>query len=162
MEEFIYTDFRYYYKLKFPNTFLIAFGFISTWPFLVLIVFAISRLNYKDRPDSISPDLCCVILTKCCVIFWYMLFFLLFYIFCIINYCDLHKGKINCNSLKKIKSEIIIKDLIYNFCYDYNSKNKFVITEIILLSISFFIFFIGWIAHIIIQILIDTGRLQYK
>ena len=162
MEEFINTDFRYYYKLKFPKTFLIVFGFISTLPLFILICFAICRLNYEDMPYSPPPNRCDVILSKFCVIFWYMVFFLLFYIFCIINYCDLHKGKINCNSLKKIKSETIIKDLIYNFCYDYNSKNKFVITEIILLSISFFIFFIGWIAHIIIQILIDTGRLQYK
>ena len=162
MEEFINTDFRYYYKLKFPETFLIVFGFISTLPLFILIGFAICRLNYKDMPFSPPPDKFDVIFSKCCVIFWYMVFFLLFYIFCIINYCDLHKGKINCNSLKKIKSEIIIEDFINTFCSDYNFKNKFVITEIILLSISFFIFVIGWIAHIIIQRLIDTGRLQYK
>jgi len=159
MEEFINTDFWNNYRVKFPNIYLIIVGFISTLPLMGIIIFAIVRLNYQDRPYSRPPDRCCVICSKITVIFFYSFFFLLYYIICLIKYCDLHEAKINCNSLKKIKSEIIIEDFIKSFCSEYNFKNKFYITEIVLLTISGFIFIIGWILHIIIQRAIDLGKL---
>jgi hypothetical protein len=154
MEEFIKTDFRYNYKITFPNLAAIIFGFISTIPFLILIIFAISRLCYKDRPNSKAnaSDVCC---SKLIVIFIYMIFFTGYYIYFIVIYCLLHKKKINCDSLKKIKSEIIIEDFINSFCANNNFKNNLVIIEIALLSLSFILFVLGWIVHIIVQRNID-------
>ena len=161
MEEFINTDFWNNYRIKFHKLYLIVIRFISTLPFLFLICFSICRLNYEDSPNSKKADECAVCCSKFWVIFVYMIFFLLFYITSILNYCDLHKAKINCNSLKKIKSEIIIEDFINSFCSDYNFKNNVVISEIVLLSVSFFIVIIVWIVHIIIQRAIDLGKLKY-
>ena len=155
MEEFINADFRYNYKKTFPNTAAIVFGFISTIPFLILIIFAIKRLRYKDRPNSTSnaADVCC---SKLFVIIIYMIFFLGYYIYFIVIYCLLHKKKINCSSLKKIKTEIFIEDFIKSFCSNNDFKNILVIIEISLLSLSFILFVFGWIVHIIVQRQINT------
>jgi len=154
MEEFINTDFRYNYKKTFPNTAAIVFGFISTIPFLILIIFAIARLRYKDRPNSTANAgaVCC---SKFYVIFIYMIFFIGFYIYFIVIYYLLHKKKIDCNSLKKIKSEIFIEDFINSFCSNNNFKNILLIVEISLLTLSFILFVLGWIVHIIVQRAID-------
>jgi len=101
MEEFIKTDFRYNYKKIFPNTAAIVFGFISTIPFLILIIFAICRLSYKDKPNAKKANASAVCCSKCFVIFIYMVFFVGYYIYFIVIYCLLHKKKINCDSLKK-------------------------------------------------------------
>jgi len=155
MEEFIKSDFRYNYKKIFPNTAAIVFGFISTIPFLILILFAICRLNYKDRPNSQKANASAVCCSKCFVIFIYMIFFIGYYIYFIVIYCLLHKKKINCDSLKKIKTEIIIEDFINSFCSNNNFKIILVIIEIGLLSLSFILFALGWIVHIIVQRDID-------
>ena len=155
MEEFIKTDFRYNYKKIFPNTAAIVFGFISTIPFLILIIFAICRLSYKDRPNSQKANASAVCCSKCFVIFIYMIFFIGYYIYFIVIYCLLHKKKINCDSLKQIKSEIIIEDFINSFCSNNNFKIILVIIEIGLLSLSFILFALGWIVHIIVQRAID-------
>ena len=162
MEEFINTDFWNNYRIKFPNIYLIEVGFFSTLPFIGLVIFAIIRLNYEDSPNSGTPNTCTVYCSKITVICIYLFFFLLYYIICILKYCDLHEAKINCNSLKKIKSEFIIEDFINSFCSEYIFKNNFFITEIVLLSFSGFIFVIGWIVHIIIQRAIDSGKMSYK
>ena len=166
MEEFINSDFRYNYKKIFPNTPAIVFGFISTIPFLILIIFAITRLNYKDKPNSKPANSCDVFCSKCFVIFIYMIFFIGFYIYFIVIYCLLHKKKINCDSLKKIRSEIIIEDFIKSFCSNNNFKIILIIVEISLFSISFILFVLGWIVHIIVQrdinMLNDLKKQKYE
>ena len=159
MEEFINTDFsRGYYNINIPHIELIILGFIFSFILICLISFSICRFNYEGHSSANSEAVCN---SKCAVIFVYLFIFALLFTFILIYYCDLCNVKINCNSLKKIKSEIIIEDFIKSFCSDYNFMNNFLFAEIVLFSISFFIFFIAWIVHIILQILIDSGKISY-
>ena len=150
MEEFINTDFIYNYKIIFPDEVFIILGFLSTLPFLILIIFSITRLCYKDRPNSKSNPfvVCC---SKCWVIFGYMNAFIGFYLYLILNYYLLNEKKINCDSLKKIKTEIIFEDFINSFCSNNNFKIILIIIEIGLASLSFILFVLGLIVHIIVQ-----------
>ena len=80
-----------------------------------------------------------------------MIFFIGYYLYFIVIYCLLHKKKINCDSLKKIKNEFIFEDFINSFCSNNNFKIILVIIEIGLLSLSFILFVLGLIVHIIVQ-----------
>ena len=148
MEEFINTDFWNNYRIIFPDHAFIIVGFIAIWPLLAITAISIYIIIDKFGPNSgiYDSDGYIQIIT-----IFYVPFFLIFYIFWIIKYCEFHDSKINCNSLKKIKSEIIIEDFIKSFCSNYNLKNKLLITQIVLLTFSGFLFITGWIANIFIQ-----------
>ena len=77
--------------------------------------------------------------------------FIGFYLYLILNYYLLNEKKINCDSLKKIKTEIIFEDFINSFCSNNNFKIILIIIEIGLASLSFILFVLGLIVHIIVQ-----------
>ena len=159
INKFINSDFRYNYKKIFPNKAAIIFGYISTIPFIILFIFEIKRLTYKDTPFS-TANAFCVYCSKIMVIILYMIFFLGYFLYFIKIFKDLHK--INCTALKKIKTEDIIEDFIKSFCKINNFKNIFIIIEISLFSLSLIIFILGWIVHIIVQRNIDKNKEIWK
>ena len=67
----------------------------------------------------------------------YIPFFLGYYIYFIKIFVDLQKKKINCTSLKNIKTEDYIKDFIKTFCNNNDYKNTFLLVLIIIFSFSF-------------------------
>ena len=161
MNKIIKTDFRSNYKIIFPNKAAIIFGFIGLIPFIILLVFAIKRLTYKDNPGS-TADYCAVCCSKIMVIFVYMVFFLAYFLYFISIYSDMKKKDINCSSIKKIKAEEFIIDFIESMCSKSDFQKKLVITEMCIFIVSFILFVIGWIVHIIVQNAIDKAKLETK
>ena len=150
MNKFMNFDFRENYKMIFPNLAAIVFGYISSIPFIILIVFAIKRLCYKDKPNQTSNSgaVCC---TQSMVIFLYIIFFLGFFIYFICTYIKINKYDIDCQFLKTIETELFINDFIEYFCSISKFRNILILVEICLFSLSFILFVLGWIVHFIVQ-----------
>ena len=80
MEQFVNFDFTNMYLVIFPNTASIVFGYLGIIPFLIIIIFSISRFFYKDKPNQ-TTDSFCKYCTKVMVIIIYMSFFLGYFFF---------------------------------------------------------------------------------
>ena len=106
----------------------------------------------------------CVFLSKCLINFICLPFFLGFFFYflvLLIAICD--NGK-DFSSIRKIKNEKIIKDLIELIYEKYEYEKNLVIFEFSLTLFSFVLYILGWVAHILLTKLIKnkTIKLVYR
>ena len=146
MKEFTDFDFRGQIKSIFPNYSSIVIGYICLLPILVLIIFSITRMCYKDTPEKdFEGNTCCVWTCKILIIILYLTIFILFFIYILYKYSKLNNRY---KSLKNIKGDYFIEEFIKYFCNKKDKENKALLAEIITFSISGLLFILGWIYHI--------------
>ena len=71
MLQFMEFDFRTMYKLMFPNTAAIVFGYIGIVPFLIFLCIAVNIITEVTPNQNIDCEKC----TKAAIIILYMFFF---------------------------------------------------------------------------------------
>ena len=77
MLQFMEFDFRTMYKLMFPNTAAIVFGYIGIVPFLIFLCIAINIITEVTPNQNIDCEKC----TKAAIIILYMFFFRILFLF---------------------------------------------------------------------------------
>lgn len=123
---------------NYPSTIISIFCAIAL---IVLCIFSICRLNYKDVPND-HGDESCITFSKCFVGWLYFIIFAGYYIYFIYGYCKIYKNP-KLMKIKKIKSDIFIEDFIIEIS---KGKNKdLILSVIILMSFSIIFFILTWI-----------------
>lgn len=108
---------------------------------LLLCIFSLCRLNYKDVPND-HGDPSCITCSKCVVGGIYFIIFTGYFIYFIYAYCKIYKNP-KYWEIKRINSDNFIKDFINEIS---RGKNKyFTLIVLILLPISFIFFVLTWI-----------------
>ena len=146
MHDFNKIDLYESYFTVFPNYTVFVFCFFGLIAMVGLTIFSLCRFCHEDKPnEGFNPR--CVYIVKAIIIFIYLAFFTGFYIYCIYEYFNIYKNR-NPEDLLNIRADYFIEDLLIEI-YIRHSDKKYILTIIILLSCSMFIYIIAWILSII-------------
>ena len=146
MHDFNKMDLYESYFTVFPNYTSYVICFFGLIAMFGLTIFSLCRFCHEDKPnEGFNPR--SVYTAKAIIIFIYLAFFTGFYIYCIYEYFNIYKNR-NPEDLLNIRADYFIEDLLKEI-YVRHSDKKHILTIIILLSCSMFIYIIAWILSII-------------
>ena len=154
MNFFMTTNLLPLYLRMNPNFASTIISIFCAVALLILSIFSICRLNYKDKPND-HGDKCCIFMSKCIVGSINFIIFIGYYIYFIYAYCKIFKNP-DFLYIKKIKADNFIEDFINELS---RGKNKaFTIIIIFLMSISFIFFIMTWIFKPLHQIYLKSSN----
>ena len=110
------------------------------------IIISLCRFCHEDKPNE-GFDYCAVCWLKAIIIFIYTSIFTGYFIYCLYEKNNIYNNR-NPEDLLYIRADFFIEDLL-NEIYNRHSDKKHILTIIILLSCSMFIYIIAWILSII-------------
>ena len=135
------------YFTVFPNLTSDVFCYFCLVAMICLTIFSICRFCRKDTPNE-SFDYCCVCTVKIIIIIIYLIFFSGYYTYCLYEYFNIYKDR-NPKDLINIEADYFLENLLDEI-YNRHLNKNYILSIIILLSCSLFIYIIAWILNIIL------------
>ena len=135
------------YFTVFPNLTSDVFYYFCLVAMICLTIFSICRFCRKDTPNE-SFDYCCVCTVKIIIIIIYLIFFSGYYTYCLYEYFNIYKDR-NPKDLINIEADYFLENLLDEI-YNRHLNKNYILSIIILLSCSLFIYIIAWILNIIL------------
>ena len=146
MHDFNKMDLYESYFTVFPNYTSYVICFFGLITMVGLTIISLCRFCHEDKPNE-GFDYCAVCWLKAIIIFIYTTIFIGYFIYCLYEKNNIYKKR-NPEDLLNIRADYFIEDLL-NEIYNRHSDKKYILTIIILLSCSMFIYIIAWILSII-------------
>ena len=146
MHDFNKMDLYESYFTVFPNYTSYVICFFGLIAMVGLTIISLCRFCHEDKPNE-GFDYCAVCWLKAIIIFIYTSIFTGYFIYCLYEKNNIYKKR-NPEDLLNIRADYFIEDLL-NEIYNRHSDKKHILTIIILLSCSMFIYIIAWILSII-------------
>ena len=147
MNNFNNMDLYESYFTVFPNLTADVFCYFSLIGMICLSIFSICRFCHEDRPNE-DFNYCCVCTVKIVIIIIYLIFFTGYFSYCLYEYFNIYKDR-NPKDLLNIEADYFLENLLDEI-YNRHLNKNYILSIIILLSCSLFIYIIAWILNIIL------------